>query len=133
MASFENHWNMAQSLLGDMRQADPEQAWPVVVDAGYYAMFHTIEAVNALECRDSFTFADFADVLDHVLTGRIVDPCLRDAYHYLFYFRRGTIYGCHTPTTGQVREYAQIVEDGIAHVRSRMTRAEKPVFFASAE
>ena len=123
MATVVEHLALAEQLLRDMRSADQADQWPVVVDAGYYAVFHAIEATNALECRDSFSFADFADILENVLTPRVLDPSLRDAYQYLFYFRRGTIYGCHTPTAEQLAEYARTVEQGITHVRGAITRS----------
>jgi len=119
MANVDTHKQLAASLLADMRKSDPKEEWPIIVDAGYYALFHSLEALSALECRDSYTFADAADILDNVLSGPILDRSIFTAYNYLFYFRRGAIYGWHTPTAQQIVRYTETVEKCVEHVQSK--------------
>jgi hypothetical protein len=107
MAIFEAHLDLARTLHADMERAHHEGEWPIVVDAGYYAVFHGMEAMNALDCRDSYTFADAADILENVLMRRGLDSEFLDDYRYLFYFRRGALYGTHVPTAQQLAEYVE--------------------------
>src|SRR5687767_2699301 len=95
MAVFKSHADLADTLYADMQEGYRSGEWPIVVDAGYYAVFHGMEAMNALECRDSYTFADAADILENVLTERGLGKQFIDDYRYLFYFRRGALYGAH--------------------------------------
>lgn len=110
MATKDAHRALAEELLDRMRKAQAETEWPIAVDTGFYAVFHALEALNAVECQDSYSFADAADILDNVLTGRVLKPLVRQAYQHLFYFRRGTLYGCHTPTQAQITEYCKTAE-----------------------
>ena len=128
MASKEAHAALANELLVQMQEADHEAEWAIAVDAGYYAVFHSLEALNALECRDSYTFADAADILQNVLVERVLDRSVRHAYDYLFYFRRGVIYGCHEPTRRQTAEYCRVVEDCIAQIEPLLRGATEYSF-----
>jgi hypothetical protein len=76
-----------------------------------------MEAMNALECRDSYTFADAADILENVLIERGLGKQFLDDYRYLFYFRRGALYGPHIPTAGQLSEFVQRARRGIQRIR----------------
>src|SRR5438128_1981781 len=105
MAVFESHADLSQTLHKDMERAHRDGEWPIVVDAGYYAVFHGMEAVNALECRDSYTFADAADILENVLVDRGLGKQFLEDYRYLFYFRRGALYGAHIPTAEQLSQF----------------------------
>jgi uncharacterized protein (UPF0332 family) len=105
VAGVNSHIDLANTLYADMENAHRSGEWPIVVDAGYYAVFHGMEAMNALECRDSYTFADAADILENVLAKRGLDEAFIDDYRYLFYFRRGALYGGHFPTSEQLSEF----------------------------
>jgi hypothetical protein len=116
MATKDEHRKLAEDLLSQMRTAQAESDWPIVVDAGFYAVFHALESLNAIECRDSYSFADAADILENVLIGRVLKPPVRQAYQHLFYFRRGVLYGCHTPTKAQMTEYRKNAERCYAQI-----------------
>lgn len=117
MALFEAHVDLARTLHADMEQAYRNSEWPIAVDAGYYAVFHGMEAMNALECRDSYTFADAADILENVLTERGLGKQFVDDYRYLFYFRRGALYGAHFPTPDQLAEFVERANRSIRAIR----------------
>ena len=46
MAHHKLHLELADSLIADMRSSRDGPEWPVVVDAGYYAVFHAMEALK---------------------------------------------------------------------------------------
>jgi hypothetical protein len=117
MAIFALHADLSQTLYGDMERAYRDGEWPLVVDAGYYAVFHGMEAMNALECRDSYTFADAADILENVLIESGLGKRFLADYRYLFYFRRGALYGPHIPTAEQLSEFVQRARRGLACIR----------------
>jgi hypothetical protein len=117
MARYEPHINLANTLYSDMERAHCSGEWPITVDAGYYAVFHGMEAMNALECRDSYSFADAADILENVLTERGLGKQFLDDYRYLFYFRRGTLYGAHVPTTDQLAEFVNRAKRGFTTIQ----------------
>jgi hypothetical protein len=116
MAGFQAHLDLSRTLHNDMNQAKAHGEWPIVVDAGYYAVFHGTEALNALECRDSYTFADAADILENVLGRRGLGESFIDDYRYLFYFRRGAIYGSHVPTGAQLDEFVKRTDRSVAAI-----------------
>lgn len=120
MANADTHRQLVNALMTDMRAANHKEEWPIIVDAGYYALFHSIEALNALECRDSYSFADFSDILENIVTVRLLDPSIVNVYNYLFYFRKGVIYGSHEPTMEQISEYAQIAEEAVTYVQTEI-------------
>lgn len=82
----------------------------VAVDAGYYAVFHAMEGLNATECRNSHSFADAGEILDAVLARRFLGDSFVDDYNFLFYFRRGVIYGEHFPSPKQMERYREVAE-----------------------
>ncbi len=98
--------------------------WPVTIDAGFYAVFHMIEALNALECRDAYTFADALDILERILAPRYLGQEFLGNYEYLFYFRRGALYGAHFPSPVAVARYAELCERMYAHVSAIVVEGE---------
>ena len=118
MAHYKAHLQLAGTLLEDMRSSIAAQEWPIAVDAGYYAVFHAMEALNATECRNSHSFADAGEILDSVLSRRFLGETFVDQYNFLFYFRRGTLYGAHTPAAEQLARYREVVEQSYASVLS---------------
>jgi hypothetical protein len=125
MATKDAHRALAEELLGQMRKSQAESEWPIAVDTGFYAVFHALEALNAIECRDSYSFADAADILDNVLTGRVLKPSVRQGYQYLFYFRRGALYGCHTPTQAQIGDYCNMAERCYTQIAEKLDGTAK--------
>jgi hypothetical protein len=117
MAIFALHADLSQALYGDMERAYRDGEWPLVVDAGYYAVFHGMEAMNALECRDSYTFADAADILENLLIDSGLGKQFLADYRYLFYFRRGALYGPHIPTAEQLSEFVRRARRGFERIR----------------
>lgn len=122
MATYELHRELAETLHRDMQDALRSNEWPIAVDAGYYAVFHAMEAMNALECRDSYTFADAADILENMLTRRGLAGQFLDDYRYLFYFRRGALYGAHIPSPDQLSEFAKRANRGFKSVQRLLAR-----------
>lgn len=118
MALLEEHFELATTLHGDMRQAHQVGEWPIVVDAGFYAVFHALEAMSALECRDSYSFADALDIIETVIAERAVAAHLVSDYRYLLYFRRGALYGAHFPTAEQLTDYVEKVERNFMAIQS---------------
>jgi uncharacterized protein (UPF0332 family) len=118
MAHHKTHLQLAAALLADMRSSTAAQEWPITVDAGYYAVFHAMEALNATECRNSHSFADAGEILDSVLARRFLGEAFVDQYYFLFYFRRGTLYGAHTPNGEQLARYREVAEQSYASVIS---------------
>ena len=123
MAIYELHRQLAETLHSDMQDALRSNEWSIAVDAGYYAVFHAMEAMNALECRDSYTFADAADILENVLTRRGLGGQFLDDYRYLFYFRRGALYGAHIPSPAQLSEFARRANRGFKSVQRLLKKA----------
>ena len=126
MAIFASHIALAQILYNDMERAHGSGEWPITVDAGYYAVFHGMEAMNALECRDAYTFADAADILENVLSERGLGRQFLDDYRFLFYFRRGALYGPHIPTPQQMAEFVDRTRRGFQSIRRCLDRREQP-------
>lgn len=122
MAVFQAHFDLSRTLHKDMKQAKTDGEWPIVVDAGYYAVFHGMEALNALECRDAYTFADAADILENVLANRGLGDNFVDDYRYLFYFRRGALYGSHVPSELQLAEFIRRADRSIAAIDNVLTQ-----------
>jgi hypothetical protein len=117
MADVSTHRTLAEQLLVAGRKAQKDKHWPIAIDAGFYAVFHLIEALNAADCRDSYNFADADDLLQQLLARSLGQACLDD-YRYLFYFRRGTLYGPHFPSEAQLKSYFRLCEDNYKHVLS---------------
>jgi hypothetical protein len=129
MADLDTHQNLARQLCTEMRRAQDDGHWPVVVDAGFYAVFHGMEALNALECRDSYSFADAVDILERMLAPHYLGEAFVKDYEYLFYFRRGALYGAHFPSPEQLARYVAVAERAYAHVTTvlegQLTNAAK--------
>jgi hypothetical protein len=115
MADVATHRQLAGQLWQDMERARAEQHWPVLVDAGFYAVFHTMEALNALDCRDAYSFADAVDILERALAPRLLGEAFVKDYEYLFYFRRGALYGAHFPSPTQLEEFVTVSARAYAH------------------
>jgi hypothetical protein len=115
MADMATHRQLAEGLLQAARRAESAKQWPITIDASFYAVFHLMEALNAMDCTDSYNFADADDILHHCLSPELGDRFVRD-YRYLFYFRRGVIYGQHFPSEKQVTRYLQKCEANYEHV-----------------
>jgi hypothetical protein len=122
MADVQTHTELSKRLLGAMREAHARAQWPVVVDAGFYTVFHGMEALNATECRDSYTFADAVDILERVLAPRFLGEAFVRDYEFLFYFRRGAIYGTHVPTGKQIARYIETAERAQRHVMAAVAQ-----------
>lgn len=105
MAVLDDHIALSKTLYSDFETSHAASEWPIVVDAGYYAVFHGMEAMSALECRDSYSFADAADILETALRSQGLSERFVQDYRYLFYFRRGALYGAHVPTQSQMKEF----------------------------
>ena len=131
MANYKEHLKFAADLHSEMRSSLATDAWPVVVDAGYYAVFHGMEAMNATECRNSHSFADAGEILDSILV-RQLGSRFGDQYNHLFYFRRGAIYGSHVPTDAQLKRYVEIAEDAYRVVVAGVHEAVKRYQLADA-
>lgn len=117
MADLDTHRELARRLLGEAHRAAAEpRQWPVAVDAGFYAVFHAMEALNAIECRDAYTFADALDILERVLAPKYLGDSFVADYEYLFYFRRGALYGPHFPSRSQVEKYLQVCDGAFLQV-----------------
>lgn len=113
MAILQDHLALATSLRSDMQRAHDRGEWPITVDAGFYTVFHAMEAVNALECRDTYSFADAADILETILVERGLGEKFASDYRYLFYFRRGALYGAHVPSQEQMAKYVGCAERSV--------------------
>ena len=118
MADLSVHREFAAQLNSAMRRAIAEGHWPIVVDAGFYAVYHAMAALNATACRDSYSFADAFDILEHVLVPSALNQAFLSDYRYLFYFRRGVLYGAHFPTKPQLEEYVMTSERAYGYLLS---------------
>ncbi len=105
MAVYSDHLALAKSLYVEMEKAMDSGDWALTVDAGFYTVFHGMEALNAIECRDTYSFADAADIIETILVERGLGSQFLSDYRYLFYFRRGALYGAHVPNKKQIAEY----------------------------
>jgi hypothetical protein len=85
-----------------------------------------MEAMSALECRDSYTFADAANILENVLVQRGFGREFLDDYRYLFYFRRGALYGPHIPTSEQLTEFVERARRGFQRIRECLEQSRQP-------
>jgi|SRR6516164_1120920 hypothetical protein len=115
MADMATHRQLAEGLLQAARRAQSAKRWPIVIDAAFYSVFHLMEALNAVDCRDSYNFADADDLLNCFLSRELGEHFVQD-YRYLFYFRRGVIYGPHFPSEEQVTGYLRKCENHYGHV-----------------
>jgi hypothetical protein len=118
MAELEIHRTLAKQLHIAFKKAIKDGDWPIVVDAGFYFVFHEMEAFNAFECRDSYTFADAADILENVLCPRWLSEKFVHDYRYLFYFRRGALYGTHFPKKEQLDTFIKTSEEAYSYISS---------------
>jgi hypothetical protein len=123
MAELKVHKELAAQLLVAAKRSDPVKEWPITVDAAFYAVFHLMEALNAADCRDSYTFGDADDLLTHFLADELGEAFAK-RYRYGFYFRRGVIYGPHFPTANQVIKFLRSCEEDYAHILSVLERRE---------
>jgi hypothetical protein len=123
MAELKVHKELAAQLLAAAKKSDPAKEWPITVDAAFYAVFHLMEALNAADCRDSYTFGDADDLLTHFLTDEL-GAAFAKRYRYGFYFRRGTIYGAHFPTPAQVTRFLRSCQQDYAHVLAVLQQRE---------
>lgn len=130
MAIYEDHLALARQLHEDMMQAAIKGEWPITIDAGFYAVFHGMEAVNALECRDTYSFADAADILETLLEPTLGRQFVAD-YRYMFFFRRGALYGAHIPSGTQLTEFVDRANRGFATIQTYLRKVEHRA--ASAE
>ena len=124
MAILADHLALARALHEDMKRANVKGDWPIAVDAGFYAVFHGMEAVNALECRDTYSFADAADILETILVERGLGQQFASDYRYLFYFRRGALYGAHFPSEQQIKEYVGRAEKSFSAIQDYLRKAD---------
>jgi len=123
MADVAIHHKLAKQLLAAARKAEADKHWPITIDAGFYAVFHLMEALNAVDCRDSYNFADADDILNIFLTEQLGERFASN-YRYLFYFRRGALYGHHFPSVEQVTSFLRMCEDDYSHVLSVLERRQ---------
>ena len=124
MAILEDHLVLARALYDDMKRAHTKGEWPIAVDAGFYAVFHGMEAINALECRDTYSFADAADILETILVERGLGQQFASDYRYLFYFRRGALYGAHFPSEKQMNEYIGRADKSYGAIQDYLRKAD---------
>lgn len=122
MAVFDDHIALSRTLFSDFETSLAAGEWPIAVDAGYYAVFHGMEAMSALECRDSYSFADAADILETALRSQGLSEGFIQDYRYLFYFRRGALYGAHIPTQLQMKEFARRAKSCFASLQPILDR-----------
>lgn len=123
MAVLADHLALAKTLYADFDAALASDEWAVAVDAGFYAVFHGMEAMNAMECRDTYSFADAADILETILVDKGLGSEFAADYRYLFYFRRGALYGAHMPTKTQMAEYARRSKACFARLQALLAQA----------
>jgi len=123
MANYEDHLALARQLHEDMKRAVTKGEWPIAVDAGFYTVFHGMEALNALECRDTYSFADAADILETMLEPKLGQQFVAD-YRYLFFFRRGALYGAHFPSGAQITEFVERANRSFATIQDYLRKAE---------
>jgi hypothetical protein len=132
MAILEDHLVLARALHEDMKRADVKGDWPIVIDAGFYAVFHGMEAINALECRDTYSFADAADILETILVERGLGQQFASDYRYLFYFRRGALYGAHFPSEQQMKEYIGRADKSFSAIQDYLRKADRHAVSSAA-
>ena len=116
MANYSDHMALSKTLFVEMESACKAGEWAIAVDAGFYTVFHGMEALNALECRDTYSFADAADIIETILVERGLGSQFVSDYRYLFYFRRGALYGAHTPDEKQMAEYVARAKNCISRI-----------------
>nr|WP_309402176.1 hypothetical protein [Aminobacter niigataensis]WMD00117.1 hypothetical protein RAR13_28970 [Aminobacter niigataensis] len=121
MAVYADHLTLAKALRGEMERALQADEWAIVVDAGFYTVFHGMEALNALECRDTYSFADAADIIETIVVERGLGNQFVSDYRYLFYFRRGALYGAHVPTKEQLSEFVARSRACVARIELGLT------------
>lgn len=96
--------------------------WPIAIDAGFYAVYHMLEAAHALDCRDTSTFADGFDLIDRIFVPQGLPRAFVEQFDFLFFFRRGAIYGPHVPTAVQLREYVVVAKSALQEARAFYNR-----------
>lgn len=132
MAILEDHLVLARALYEDMKRANVKGDWPIAIDAGFYAVFHGMEAINALECRDTYSFADAADILETILVERGLGQQFASDYRYLFYFRRGGLYGAHFPSEQQMKDYVGRVDKSFIAIQDYLLKADRHAVSSAA-
>lgn len=118
MGLLNDHLKMSAELEKATDTYNDLQHWPIVVDAGFYAVYHMMEATHALDCRDTSTFADGFDLLERILLPQGLSRNFVQDFDYLFFFRRGAIYGPHFPTEAQLREYVTVAKSALKEARA---------------
>ena len=118
MGLLKDHLEMSAALEKAVDQYREHEDWPIVVDAGFYTVYHMMEAIHALECRDTSTFTDGFDLLDRILIPQGITEEFARQFDFLFFFRRGTIYGPHFPSEAQLNQYVATAKDALKKARA---------------
>lgn len=118
MGLLKDHLKMSAALEKAVDDYNDPEHWPIVVDAGFYTVYHMMEAAHALDCRDTSTFADGFDLLERILVPQGLPRNFVRQFDYLFFFRRGAIYGPHVPTEAQMRQYVAVAKDALKTARA---------------
>jgi len=122
MGLLKDHLEMSSTLEKALETYRAPDEWPIIMDAGFYTVYHMVEAIHALDCTDTSTFADGFDLLDRILVPQGIGRDFVSKFEFLFYFRRGAIYGAHFPSEKQVRTF---IETSKAALRSARAFYEK--------
>lgn len=123
MGLLKDHLETAAQLekaVAEYRDADD---WPIQIDAGFYAVYHTMEAIHAIGCRDTNTFADGFDLLERIMVPEGFSTEFVHRFNYLFYFRRGAIYNAHVPSETQLAEYRRVAAEALAEAKAVYKKA----------
>ena len=118
MGLLNDHLKMSAALEKAVDEYNDLEHWPIVIDAGFYTVYHMMEAAHALDCRDTSTFADGFDLLERIFVPQGLGRDFVEQFDYLFFFRRGTIYGPHVPTDAQLRNYVNVSKDALKKARA---------------
>ena len=118
MGLLKDHLETAAALEQAVNDYRESEDWPILIDAGFYAVYHTMEAIHAVACTDTNTFADGFDLFERVLVPQGFSPEFVRQFNYLFYFRRGAIYGPHFPSDAQLAEYRRVATAALAEAKA---------------
>lgn len=124
MGVLKDHLQTSAELVKAVDQYRDKDDWPIAVDAGFYAVYHMLEAIHALDYRDTSTFADGFDLIERILVPLGLSNEFEQSFNFLFYFRRGTIYGPHVPSEMQLRKYLRVANDALTEARALYERRE---------
>lgn len=123
MGLLKDHLATSAALEQAVVDYGAAEDWPIVIDAGFYAVYHMMEAIHAVACTDTSTFADGFDLLERVLVPQGFSPQFVRNFNYLFYFRRGAIYGPHFPSQAQMAEYRRTASHALAEAKAVYKKA----------